>query len=64
MTSTALREADYKRLGDILHSITVENETIEEIYDVAFVPGVKHMMISGLNDDLSEQMITIAPARK
>jgi len=42
----------------------VENETIEEIYDVVFVPGVKHMMISGLNDDLSEQMITIAPARK
>ena len=50
--------------GDILHSITVENKTIEEIYDVVFVPGVKHMMISGLNDDLSEQMITIAPARK
>lgn len=64
MTRTALREAGYKRLGDILHSITVENETIEEIYDVVFVPGVKHMMISGLNDDLSEQMITIAPARK
>ncbi len=50
--------------GDILHSITVENETIEEIYDVAFVPGVKHMMIGGLHDDLSEQMITVAPIRK
>jgi hypothetical protein len=50
--------------GDILHSITVENETIEEIYDVAFVPGVKHMMIGGLHDDLSEQMITVAPLRK
>ena len=64
MTSTALREAGYKRLGNILHSIKVENEIIEEIYDVVFVPGVKQMMISGLNDDLSEQMITIAPARK
>ena len=31
--------------------------------DVAFVPGVKCMMIGGLHDDLSEQMITIAPTR-
>lgn len=49
--------------GDILHSITVENDTIEEIYDVAFVPGIKHMMIAGLNDELSEQLITVAPKR-
>lgn len=49
--------------GDIVHSITIENDTIEEIYDVAFVPGIKHMMIGGLHDDLSEQMITIVPLR-
>lgn len=49
-----------RKSGEIKHKIIIEN-LIEEIYDVALVPGVKNMILGGLNDDLSASLITIAP---
>ena len=49
------------KTGKIEHSIVSDNDTLEEIFDVVFVPGVKRIMLSGFYDQLSEQMITVAP---
>lgn len=50
------------RTGAVEHCLEIET-LIEEIYDVAFIPGVRRMMLGGLNDDLSASLITLAPIR-
>lgn len=45
--------------GDICHSLRLEGSVLEELYDVAILPGVRRPMAVGLKTDEIRRMITI-----
>jgi uncharacterized protein (TIGR03032 family) len=48
------------RTGDIVHSLRIEG-VVEELYDVAVLPGVRHPMAIGFKTDEIRRVVTIGP---
>lgn len=48
--------------GDAVHTLRIGGGVIEELYDVAVLPGVRRPMALGFRTDEIRRMISIAPA--
>jgi uncharacterized protein (TIGR03032 family) len=58
----ALEVIDLKR-GDVVHSLRIEG-VVEELYDVAVLPGVQRPTALGFKTDEIRRLLTVAPALK